>query len=103
MNVHTIRVEGMTDDDCVEKVLRALYEVDGIWIRSVEVGSAEIECELETACAAACDALSDAGYDAHPVDTDAIPLLSRKANRESQEYPPVNTETTPGQMAPHPE
>ena len=40
-----VAIEGMSCGHCVSRVRRALQEVDGVQVTSVEVGSAEVEID----------------------------------------------------------
>ena len=63
-NLHTISIEGMTGDVCVQKVKAALAGTPGVTAESVEVGCATISCAKTEQCMAACAAISAAGYKA---------------------------------------
>jgi len=63
-NTHTIDINGMSGETCVQKVKTALDGVDGVTTDSVRVGKAMIHCDTSTQCAAACSAINAAGYKA---------------------------------------
>jgi copper chaperone CopZ len=60
----TLTIEGMSGDVCIKKVTGALKSVDGVDTKSVGVGHAVVNAD-EKGCAAACAAVSDAGYRTH--------------------------------------
>lgn len=59
-----IRVDGMTGDDCCQKVTDALNNVDGITVESVEVGSVTLSAEDEKAVNAARATIDEQGFSA---------------------------------------
>ena len=62
----TLRIDGMTCNHCVSAVTAALRDVQGIEVRKVAVGSAEIAVDpAVTTEDAAIMAVQDAGYQAH--------------------------------------
>lgn len=63
MTNHTLEIDGMSGDACVQKVKGALKDVSGVTTQSVKVGSATIGAN-QTGCDAACSAISGAGYKA---------------------------------------
>ncbi len=60
---HTLTIDGMTGDVCVQSVTGALQSVPGVTTQSVKVGSAVISCDA-AACTAACAAIGKAGFKA---------------------------------------
>lgn len=56
-----IAIEGMSGDECVNKVRGALKHVPNVSTQSVKVGSATIEAD-QAGCAAACKAVESAGF-----------------------------------------
>lgn len=71
MTTKTIQIDGMKGDTCVKNVNGALRGLNGVEVKSVSVGTAVLECTDDSACDAACTAISDAGYQAKPSDRDA--------------------------------
>lgn len=64
MTTRNLAIDGMSGDPCIKQVTTALKSVPGISTESVKVGSATIGAD-DTGCAAACAAISRAGYKAH--------------------------------------
>ena len=60
----TFSIDGMSCGHCVGNVTRALKATPGITVRSVAVGTAEVEAESPAAAAAALAAIDAAGYTA---------------------------------------
>jgi len=60
----TLAIDGMTCGHCVQAVTKALSGVPGVRVKSVAVGSAEIEGEDGSAAGRAVAALDEAGYPA---------------------------------------
>lgn len=77
---HTLEIDGMTGDACVTKVTGALKNVQGVTTRSVKVGSATITSD-QKACAAACSAITNAGYKARESTKSGESGDSRDAGR----------------------
>jgi|GEM_PF-2179726 len=61
---YNLKIDGMTGQACVKAVKSALSSVAGVKTDSVEVGSAEIHCDSQAQCDAACAAIKGAGYKA---------------------------------------
>ncbi len=59
----TLQIDGMSGEDCVNKVTGALKGVSNVSTREVKVGTASIEAD-ETGCTAACNAINGVGYKA---------------------------------------
>jgi copper chaperone len=57
-----ISIDGMHCDACVRRVRMALQKVEGIQVRDVAIGSAEVD---EAHQAAAMQAIEKAGYQPH--------------------------------------
>lgn len=57
----TLAIDGMSGDDCVKKVTGALKSINGVETKSVGVGHAVVSTD-DKGYAAACTAISDAGY-----------------------------------------
>jgi len=70
----TLKIDGMSCGHCVAHVEKALSRLDGVGVRWVEVGSAEIDYDpARTSFARIREAIDDAGYTAHPVErTEAV-------------------------------
>jgi len=70
----TLKIDGMSCGHCVAHVEKALSRLDGVGVRRVEVGSAEIDYDPgRTSFARIREAIDDAGYAAHPVErTEAV-------------------------------
>lgn len=60
----TLTIDGMTCGHCVQAVTKALVGVQGVGVRSVVVGSAEITAPDGLAVARAMATLEEAGYSA---------------------------------------
>lgn len=65
MTTRSIEIDGMNGDVCIKRVNAALRQVNGVSVQSVDVGTAVLDCDDEKAYEAACDAINNAGYDAH--------------------------------------
>lgn len=65
----TLVIDGMSGDDCVQKVAGALKGVQGVTTQGVEVGSANIAADQQ-GCDRACSAIGKAGYEAHDAAAD---------------------------------
>ncbi len=59
-----IRIDGMTGDECCQKVTEALEHVEGVQVESVEVGTATITASNEKAVGAARQAIDQLGFSA---------------------------------------
>lgn len=70
---HPLVIGGMTCEHCVRTVSKTLGEVPGVSVRSVAVGSAEIDAPDGLTVAAAIAALDEAGYSARVSDSKALP------------------------------
>lgn len=77
---HTLEIDGMTGDACVQKVTGALKGVAGVTTQSVKVGSATISADGQ-GCTAACAAIGKAGYKARDGDE------QKNANTDAQTTP----------------
>lgn len=79
---YTLAIDGMTCGHCVRTVTLTLGEVRGVAVRSVAVGSAEIEAPDGLTVAAAIAALDEAGYPARVRDSKA-PLAQQHMTKKS--------------------
>lgn len=61
----TLHIEGMSCGHCLNAVRRALAEVEGTTIRTVQIGRAEVDSDAPTDVLVA--AIEDAGYRATAV------------------------------------
>ena len=67
-----LAIEGMSCARCVAHVRHALEAVDGVQIRTVDIGSAHVELDPTKATAGrVAEAVTDAGYPAEPVGSRA--------------------------------
>lgn len=65
----TLRIDGMSCGHCVARVEKALSKLDGVHVRRVAIGSAEIDYDPERMPFAQIrEAIDDAGYTASPVE-----------------------------------
>ena len=65
-NSKTLAIEGMHCDACVRRVRAALAGVDGVEVKNVRVGSAEIETpDGGSNVEDAINAINDIGFTAH--------------------------------------
>jgi len=67
----TLSIDGMTCGHCVQAVTKALAAVPGVVVKSVAVGSAEIDTTDGLAAGKASAALAEAGYPAKVVGDSA--------------------------------
>ena len=59
----TLTIDGMHCDHCVDKVEEVLTDLDGVTVRSVDIGSAEVSVDAEAVSDDEIAAvLDDAGY-----------------------------------------
>ena len=66
----TLKIDGMTCGHCVARVEKALAKLDGVHVRRVNVGSAEIDYDpARIPFARIRQAIDGAGYTAHPVES----------------------------------
>ncbi len=66
----TLQIDGMTCGHCVARVEKSLSKLDGVYVRRVTVGSAEIDYDpARTPFTRIREAIDDAGYTAHPVES----------------------------------
>ncbi|MBW8875161.1 MAG: heavy-metal-associated domain-containing protein [Acidobacteria bacterium] len=66
----TLHIDGMSCGHCVARVEKALSRLDGVHVRRVDVGSAEIDYDpARTPFAQIRQAIDDAGYTARPVES----------------------------------
>ena len=66
----TLKIDGMSCGHCVARVEKALSKLDGVSVRRVVIGSAEIDYDPSRINFAGIrDAIDDAGYTASPVET----------------------------------
>ncbi len=66
----TLTIDGMSCGHCVARVEKALAKLDGVHVRRVGVGSAELDYEpSRTPFARIRQAIDDAGYSARPVES----------------------------------
>lgn len=70
---YTLAIDGMTCGHCVHAVSATLSEIPGVAVRSVAIGSAEIEAPDGLTVAAAITALDEAGYQARVRDSKTRP------------------------------
>ena len=70
----TLRIDGMSCGHCVARVEKALSKLDGVSVRRVAIGSAEIDYDpARINFAGIREAIDDAGYTASPVEkTEAL-------------------------------
>ena len=70
----TLKIDGMSCGHCVAHVEKALSKLDGVGVRRVEIGSAEIDYDpARTSFARIREAIDDAGYTASAVErTEAL-------------------------------
>lgn len=70
----TLKIDGMSCGHCVARVEKALSKLDGVSVRKVVLGSAEIDYDPERMPLASIrEAIDDAGYTASPVEkTEAV-------------------------------
>ncbi len=60
-----LKIEGMHCDACVRRVRMALEKVDGVQVKSVKVGTAEVDLDpSKTTAQAAVEAVNDIGFTA---------------------------------------
>ena len=65
MDTLKLEIDGMSCGHCVRAVTEALQKVDGVSVKSVEIGSATVEFDPgATSPDAIADAMRDEGYDA---------------------------------------
>jgi len=65
----TLKIDGMSCGHCVARVEKALSRLDGVGVRRVEIGSAEIDYDpARTPFARIRETIEDAGYTAHAVE-----------------------------------
>jgi copper chaperone CopZ len=65
----TLKIDGMSCGHCVARVEKTLSKLDGVHVRRVEIGSAEIDYDpARTPFARIREAIDDAGYTASPVE-----------------------------------
>ena len=69
----TITISGMTGDDCVQQVKAALRNVSGVTTEEVTVGQAKINIAYPAAYAAACTAVTSAGFKVTEVPASSAP------------------------------
>ncbi|HYP08329.1 MAG TPA: heavy-metal-associated domain-containing protein [Bryobacteraceae bacterium] len=63
--IANLKIEGMHCDACVRRVRTALSGVDGVHVKDVRVGSADIEIDSEkVGTKEAVDAVNDIGFSA---------------------------------------
>jgi copper chaperone len=70
----SIKIDGMSCGHCVARVEKALSKLDGVSVRRVVLGSAEIDYDpARIPFAQIREAIDDAGYTASPVEkTEAL-------------------------------
>ncbi|HEV2851639.1 MAG TPA: cation transporter [Thermoanaerobaculia bacterium] len=69
MNHLTLKIDGMSCGHCVARVEKTLSRLDGVYMRRVQIGSAEIDYDpARTPFARIREAIDDAGYTASPVE-----------------------------------
>jgi len=65
----TLQIDGMSCGHCVARVEKTLTKLEGVAVRRVDVGSAEVVYDPErTPFERIRQALDDAGYQAHAVE-----------------------------------
>ncbi|HEV8579812.1 MAG TPA: cation transporter [Thermoanaerobaculia bacterium] len=65
----TLKIQGMSCGHCVARVEKALSGLEGVNVRRVGVGFAEIDYDpARTPFARIREAIDDAGYTAHPAE-----------------------------------
>ncbi len=72
----TLSIDGMSCGHCVNAVTKALSVVPGVKVRSVAVGTAQIEAKDGWSAAQAVTALGAAGYPARAMDA-SVPVSSK--------------------------
>jgi len=75
----TLSIDGMTCGHCVQAVTKALSAVPGVKVRSVAVGSAEIEVSDSGAAGKAMAVLQEAGYPARAMVATDTSVSSKPA------------------------
>ena len=69
METLKLKIEGMSCGHCVARVEKALSRLDGVSVRRVDVGSADLLVDPARASFERIrQALDDAGYEARPVE-----------------------------------
>ena len=69
METMNLKIDGMSCGHCVARVEKALKKLEGVHVRKVQVGSADIVYDPErTPFSRIREALDDAGYTATPVE-----------------------------------
>lgn len=69
METMTLKIDGMSCGHCVARVEKALKKLEGVSVRKVVIGSADIVFDPErTPFSQIREALDDAGYTATPVE-----------------------------------
>ncbi|HKV10063.1 MAG TPA: heavy-metal-associated domain-containing protein [Thermoanaerobaculia bacterium] len=66
----TLKIDGMSCGHCVARVEKTLAKLDGVAVRKVDIGSAEVMYDPgRTPFERIRQALDDAGYTARPVES----------------------------------
>ncbi len=78
---YTLAIDGMTCGHCVRTVSATLGEVQGIAVRSVAIGSAEIDASDGRTVAAAIAALDEVGYPSRVRDSKTLPAQGPAARK----------------------
>jgi copper chaperone CopZ len=66
----TLQIDGMTCGHCIARVEKALSRLDGVHVRRVGLGTAEIVYDpARTPFARIREAIDDAGYTAQPIES----------------------------------
>ena len=66
----TLQIDGMTCGHCIARVEKALSKLDGVHVRRVGLGTAEIVYDpARTPFSGIREAIDDAGYTARPVES----------------------------------
>ncbi|HYO84332.1 MAG TPA: heavy-metal-associated domain-containing protein [Bryobacteraceae bacterium] len=61
----TLTIDGMSCDNCVQHVTRALENIPGLRVENVQIGSARISSEVDSVSdQQLISAMEEAGYDA---------------------------------------
>lgn len=90
MTTRNMQIDGMKGDQCVQEVNKALRGLNGVEVKTVNVGSAVLECQDDEAFATAQQAVNDAGYEARPgqgVDKSTQESGSRQGQRSGETRP----------------
>lgn len=78
---YTLAIDGMTCGHCVRAVSATLGNVPGVAVRSVALGSADIEAPDGLTVAAAIAALDEVGYPSRVRDSKTLPAQGPAARK----------------------